>query len=72
MSYKQLLQEIRALSPRQRRQLLHEIIDLLPHEAPVSGHSLKRFRGAAAHLRDPHVDAQAYVNQLRSEGDDRP
>ena len=46
-------------------------IDLLAPEVSTPANSLKRFRGAAAHLRDPQVDAQEYVNNLRSEWDDR-
>ena len=67
MSYEQLIQEIRDLPPIKRRQLLHDIIDLLAPEVYVPANSLKHFRGTAAHLRDPQVDAQEYVNNLRSE-----
>ena len=71
MSYQQLIQEIRDLPPVQRKQLLHDIIDLMAPEVSKPTNSLKRFRGAATQLRDPQVDAQEHVNQLRSEWDDR-
>jgi hypothetical protein len=70
MSYQQLIQEIRDLPPVQRKQLLHDIIDLLAPEVPAPANSLKRFRGAAAHLRDPQMDAQEHVHQLRREWDE--
>lgn len=72
MSYEQIIQEIRDMPPVQRKRLLHDIIDLLAVNTPEGSTSIKRFRGAAAHLRDLKVDAQQHVNQLRSEWDDRP
>jgi hypothetical protein len=69
MTLEALVQEIKALPIEQRKQLVLAIFDSLTEEASTL-HSVLEFRGVAEHLRD--MDAQAYVNQLRAEWDERP
>jgi hypothetical protein len=70
MTLEAIVQEIRLLPIEQRKQLVMAILDTLTEEPTVKTHSVLEFRGVGAHLRD--MDAQEYVNQLRSEWDDRP
>ena len=70
MTLDMLVHEIHSLSIEQRKQLVMVILDSLTAEQPTKTHNIKEFRGVGAHLRD--MDAQEYVNQLRSEWDDRP
>jgi phage FluMu gp28-like protein len=65
-----IAEEIRSMPVEQRKQLVMVILDSLTNDQPAKTHSVLEFRGVGAHLRD--MDAQEYVNQLRSEWDDRP
>lgn len=67
-----LLDEIRSLPPEDRRQLIKLIENTFNEASPERTDSILDYRGIGAHLRDDTVDAQDYVNQLRSEWDDRP
>lgn len=74
MSVQEMIQEARTLSLDERKQLVKALVDMLTEPSqPVPGHkrSLREFRGLAAQLYDG-TDAQAYVNQIRSEWDDHP
>ncbi|MDX2075719.1 MAG: hypothetical protein SFZ02_04775 [bacterium] len=75
MSLQTMIQEVQVLSPEERKQLMHILLDLIIEptqpEPELSQRSLLEFRGLGAHLYDG-TDAQEYVNQLRSEWDDRP
>ncbi|MBC7814559.1 MAG: hypothetical protein H7175_25615 [Burkholderiales bacterium] len=70
MTLDMLVEEIQSLSIKQRKQLVMAILDSLTDEQPAKTRDIKEFRGVGAHLRD--MDAQEYVNQLRSEWDERP
>ncbi len=73
-SVQEMIQEARALSVDERKELVKALVDMLAESsqaAPRRKRSLLEFRGVGAHLYDG-TDAQAYVNQLRSEWDDRP
>lgn len=72
MTVEALKEEIRTLSVAQRKRLITLIVDTLVDSPPVRKRSILEFEGIAAHLRDENVDAQEYVNQLRSEWDHRP
>jgi hypothetical protein len=73
MSIEALMQEIRTLPVEDRKQLITLIEDTLTEsDQPVKKHSILEFEGVGAHLRDDSIDAQEYVNQLRSEWDHRP
>lgn len=71
MTLQELFQVVDALSLEERKQLVLHVVSTFPSEQPVrTRRSILEFEGFAAHLRD--MDAQEYVNQLRSEWDDRP
>jgi hypothetical protein len=70
MTLEAIAEEIRSLPVEDRKQLVMLILDTLTDQPPAKTHSMHEFRGVGAHLRD--MDAQEYVNQLRSEWDDRP
>jgi hypothetical protein len=72
MTVEALMEEIRSLPVAQRKRLITLIVDTLVDSPPVRKRSILEFEGIAAHLRDENVDAQEYVNQLRSEWDHRP
>jgi len=71
MTLQELIQAVDALSLEERKQLVMHVVSTFPSEQPArKRRSILEFEGFAAHLRD--MDAQEYVNQLRSEWDDRP
>jgi hypothetical protein len=70
MTLEMLAQEIEHLSIEERKQLVMLVMDSLAKPAPEKKYDIREFRGVGSHLRD--IDAQEYVNQLRSEWDDRP
>jgi hypothetical protein len=71
MSVHAILQEARSLSVDERKQLVKALVDMLTEPPPSAKgkRTLREFRGLGAHLYDG-TDAQAYVDQLRSEWDD--
>ncbi len=77
MSLQEMILEARKLSPEERKQLMHILVDMMGDtsldldESGYSKKSLLDFRGLGAHAYDG-TDAQEYVNQLRAEWDDRP
>lgn len=74
MSVQEMIQAARGLSIDERKQLARALVDMLAEAAqaePKRKRSLREFRGLGAHLYDG-TDAQTYVNQIRSEWDDRP
>ena len=77
MSLQEMILEARKLSPEERKQLMHVLVDMMDDtsldldESGYSKKSLLDFRGLGAHAYDG-TDAQEYVNQLRAESDDRP
>lgn len=74
MSVQEMIQAAQALSIDERKQLARALVDMLAEAAqaqPKRKRSLREFRGLGAHLYDG-TDAQTYVNQIRSEWDDRP
>jgi hypothetical protein len=74
MSVEEIIRAAQALSIDERRQLAKALVDMLAETRQAERkrkHSLREFRGVGAHLYDG-TDAQTYVNQIRSEWDDRP
>lgn len=69
MTLQKVIQEVQSLSIEERKQLVMYIVDSLTDETEKP-HDILEFRGIGEHLRD--MDAQEYVNQLRSEWDQRP
>lgn len=72
MTFEAIVDEIRTLSVAERKALINVIVDSLtvPVE-PMKKRSILEFEGIGESLRD-EMDAQEYVNQLRSEWDHRP
>ncbi|MBK9746489.1 MAG: hypothetical protein IPO91_06865 [Chloroflexi bacterium] len=71
MTLQELIQVVDTLSLEERKQLVLHVVSTFPSEQSAPKYrSILEFEGFAAHLRD--MDAQDYVNQLRSEWDDRP
>ena len=73
MSLKEIIQEARALPPDEIKQLMRALIDMMPdaaNEAPKQ-HSILELRGLGKEIW-AGIDAQEYVNQIRSEWDKRP
>jgi hypothetical protein len=71
MTMTELLEQARDLPMEERRELIKKLVDTLV-DTPVINkqHDILEFEGVGSHLRD--MDAQEYVNQLRSEWDHRP
>jgi hypothetical protein len=71
MTFEQLVSEIRQMSIDERKQLIAAIVDTFVEEKPTKRRSILEFEGIGERLRDD-MDAQDYVNKLRSEWDERP
>lgn len=68
-----MLDEIRALSVRERKQLISLIIDTLPEETEADAareRSITELRGLGKEIWEG-IDAQAYIDDLRDEWDQR-
>ena len=71
MTFEELVREVQSLPLDQRKQMIIEIVDTFTiSEEGEKKHSILEFEGIAEHLRD--MDAQEYVDQLRSEWDHHP
>ncbi|MEP7291543.1 MAG: hypothetical protein ABI835_07150 [Chloroflexota bacterium] len=72
MSVIEILEEIRALSLEERKELMKLMVDTIA-ETPESQkkHSIMELAGLGAEIWEV-IDAQEYVNQLRDEWDHRP
>lgn len=72
MTLETIEREIRTLSIEERKRLIMAVVDsMIESDKPSGKRSILEFEGVAEHLRD-ELDAQEYINQLRSEWDDRP
>ena len=69
MTFEAIVDEIRTLSVEERKALINVIVDSLTE--PAKTRSLLELEGLGAEIWDG-IDAQEYVNQLRSEWDHRP
>lgn len=73
MTLQEIITEIPTLTIQERKQLLFAIFDSLTKDNNKERTlSILDFEGLGASLRDDTMDAQEYVNQLRSEWDHRP
>jgi hypothetical protein len=71
MTIADIVQQAKSLSHDERKILVKQLMDLFADETPPKEkRHLREFRGIGAHLYDG-TDAQEYVNQLRSDWDDR-
>ena len=74
MTVDALLEEIRTLSVAERKHLISAIVDTLTEptsETTRKKRSILEFEGVGAEMWQG-IDAQEYINQLRSEWDERP
>lgn len=71
MSLSELIQEARTLSPDELKELMQALIEMMPEDAEPKQHSITELRGLGKELWQG-IDAQDYVNELRSEWDHRP
>jgi hypothetical protein len=70
MTFEDIVQEIPRLSLQERKRLISLLVDsLAAPQDDEKTHDILAFEGVGARLRDE--DAQAYVNRLRAEWDDR-
>lgn len=74
MTVQEMIQEAKTLSLDERKQLVKALVDLLteqPPEATKKKRNLLELAGLGAEIWE-EIDAQEYINQLRSEWDHRP
>ncbi len=73
MTIAEILQQAKALSVQERKELVKLLIDSLdvPEAVPREQRRLSELRGLGKEIWGG-IDAQDYVNQLRSEWDERP
>ncbi len=67
----QIVEQARALSAEERKELVKRLVDMLDEDASVSGkRSLTELRGLGKEIWQG-IDAQEYVDRLRDEWDTR-
>jgi hypothetical protein len=74
MTLDDIVREVRALPVTERKRLIGLIVDTLTEPEPSSvkkKRSILEFEGMGAEIWQG-IDAQEYVDKLRSEWDDRP
>jgi len=71
MALREIVQEARALSVEERKELIKLLVDSLTEDVPPKQRSLLELAGLGAEIWEG-IDAQEYVSQLRSEWDHRP
>jgi hypothetical protein len=73
MTMAEILQQANILSMQERKELVKLLVDSLgvSESAPRQQRRLSELRGLGKKVWEG-IDAQEYVNQLRSEWDDRP
>jgi hypothetical protein len=73
MTIAEILQQAKTLSVQERKELVKLLVDLLdvPEAVPHQQRRLSELRGLGKEIWEG-IDAQDYVNQLRSEWDERP
>lgn len=73
MTIAEILQQAKTLSVHERKELVKLLVDLL--DVPEAGtrrqRHLSELRGLGKEIWEG-IDAQEYINRLRSEWDDRP
>jgi hypothetical protein len=73
MTVTEVLQQAKALSVQERKELMKLLVDTLDTTETPQGekHSILELAGLGAEIWEG-IDAQEYVDQLRSEWDHRP
>lgn len=67
----EILDQAKALSPQERKELVKLLVDSLDVPMPSSRRRLSELRGLGKEIWQG-INAQTYVNQLRDEWDERP
>ena len=70
MTVADVLQEAKALSPHEQKELIKSLIDLLGADVQGSKRRLSELRGLGKDIWQD-VDPQEYINELRDEWDQR-
>ena len=73
MTIAEILQQAKTLSGQERKELVKLLVDSLdvPEAVPRQQRRLSELRGRGTEIWEG-IDAQEYVDQLRSEWDERP
>jgi hypothetical protein len=73
MTIAEILQQAKTLSVQERKELVKLLIDSLdvPEAVPCQQRRLSELRGLGKEIWEG-IEAQEYVNQLRSQWDERP
>jgi len=73
MTVLEVLEQAKALSPQERKELMKLLVDTLgvPEPAATRRRRLSELRGLGKEIW-AGIDAQEYVDQLRNEWDERP
>jgi ribosomal protein L7/L12 len=73
MTIAEILQQAKTLSVQERKELVKLLVDSLdvPEAVPQQQRRLSELRALGKEIREG-IDAQEYINQLRSEWDERP
>lgn len=71
MSVAEILEQAKTLTAEERKELTKLLIDMMDAGHPPAQRRLSELRGLGKEIWQG-IDAQKYVDQLRSEWDDRP
>jgi hypothetical protein len=73
MTVTEIMEQAKTLSTQERKELVKQLVDTLDVPAPATPrlHRLSELRGLGKEIW-AGIDAQEYVDQLRSEWDKRP
>jgi hypothetical protein len=69
MTITEILEQAKALSPQERKELAKLLIDMADIESVSTQRRLSELRGLGKEIWEG-VDAQAYINQMRDEWDE--
>ncbi len=70
MTVAEVLQQAKALSPRERKELIKSLLDLLAADAQGPKRRLSELRGLGKAIWQD-VDAKTYIDELRDEWDQK-
>lgn len=70
MTLQDMIEKIPMLTIEERRELIHALVDSLSDKHQPKTHSILELEGLGSEIWEG-VDAQAYVDDLRREWDDR-
>lgn len=71
MTVTDVLEQAKALTPQERKELTKLLIDLMDAGSPSAPRRLSELRGLGKEIWQG-IDAQDYVDQMRDEWDTRP